>query len=232
MALKSVAVACPRCGLQSATVRGDYQTSDPEVGNQSGWYYALSECPGCEHPFVTRHVWYYVGGAPGQAFGIDDQSVIYPNLAQLDEGVPSDVAAAFTETAKTVVSGSPVAIAMMCRRTLETICLNLGATEWNLSEKLRELKAANKLDPRLIEWAEAVVKELGDDAAHIRADITPEDARDAVEFTRALIHNVYVLQVALEKFKQRRPPKPPRPPKKPKPPKQLTAKQQPKGKQP
>jgi hypothetical protein len=200
--LKTVVVPCPKCGVQSGDVRGSYQTSDPETGHQDGWYYALVECPGCEHPFLTRYGWGWVGGDAN--FSIDDLRILYPSDGELDESVPAKVAHSFTDTIKTAIGGSATATAMMCRRTLECLCLDLGATKWGLQDKLKELGDAKKLDPRLLEWAGDVVKELGDDAAHVKDDIATEDARDAVEFTRALIHNVYVLQRSLEEFKKRR----------------------------
>lgn len=200
--LKTVAIPCPKCGLQSGDVRGSYQTSDDEAHGHAGWYYALVECPSCEEPFVTRHTWCYAGGT--KAFEIYDQRLIYPNLGDLGDAVPPVVAHAFTETIKTTVGGSSLATAMMCRRTLECVCLDLGATKWTLTDKLKELGNAKKLDTRLLEWAGDVVKELGDDAAHVKEDVTAEDAQDALEFTRALIQNVYVLQRSLQQFKKRR----------------------------
>jgi hypothetical protein len=112
------------------------------------------------------------------------------------------VAQSFTETIKTAQAGVPIATAMMCRRTLETICIHLGATSFNLGAKLTELKT--KIDPKLHEWADQVLRELGNDAAHIMGDIDAEDAQDAVEFTRALIHNLFTLEKSYEDFKKRR----------------------------
>jgi hypothetical protein len=198
--LKTIVVPCPKCGVQSGDVRGSYQTSDPETGNQDGYYYALVECPGCEHPFLTRHSWCWVGGPAN--FDIDGLRILYPSAGELDESVPESVAQSFTETIKTAQAGVPIATAMMCRRTLETICIHLGATSFNLGAKLTELKT--KIDPKLHEWADQVLRELGNDAAHIKGDIDAEDAQDAVEFTRALIHNLFTLEKSYEDFKKRR----------------------------
>jgi hypothetical protein len=200
VALKTVVVPCPKCGVQSGEVRGSFQTSDRDCGDQAGWYYALVECPGCEHPFLTRHNWCWVGGP--ENFCMDDLRTIYPSDGELDESVPAIVAESFAATVKTAQNGVPMATAMMCRRTLETICNELGATGYMLGQKLKELEG--KMDPRLHEWAGQVVIELGNDAAHIKDDIDPEDSQDAVAFTRALIENLFVLKKAFEDFKTRR----------------------------
>lgn len=198
--LKTVVVPCPKCGVQSGDVRGSYQTSDHETSNQMGWYFALVECPGCEHPFLTRHTWCWVGGAAN--FDMSDLRVIYPSAGELDESVPQVVAESFAETVKTAQAGVPIATAMMCRRTLECICIQFGATSFNLGDKMKELKT--KIDPKLHEWADQVLRELGNDAAHIKGDIDAEDAQDAVEFTRALINNLFVLEKSFQDFRKRR----------------------------
>jgi hypothetical protein len=198
--LKTVVVPCPKCGMQSGDVRGAYRTFDADSHDHSGWYYALAECPGCEHPFLTRHNWCWVGGDVN--FAMDDLRVLYPSSGEFDESVPQVIAESFAGTVKTAQAGVPMATAMMCRRTLECICIHFGATSFNLGDKMRELKT--KIDPKLHEWADQVLRELGNDAAHIKGDIDAEDAQDAVEFTRALIHYLFVLEESYRDFKTRR----------------------------
>lgn len=127
---------------------------------------------------------------------------LHPNAGEFDDAVPEAIALSFAETIKTAKAGAPTATAMMCRRTLECVCNHLGTKGFMLGEKLADLKS--KIDPRLHEWADQVLKELGNDAAHIKVDIQPEDAQDAVEFTRALISNLFVLEKSYQDFKKRR----------------------------
>lgn len=70
---------------------------------------------------------------------------------------------------------------------------------------LNDLASKGKLDARLHEWANDVLRTLGNDAAHnVGAMISEDDARDALEFTKALIQNLFVLQRAFDAFKKRR----------------------------
>lgn len=197
--IKTIVVPCAKCGVsQSGTVKGSFDVADEETYGHSGRLYLLAECPGCSLPFLLYTDWAYAGQ---DGFAAETPAVLYPDPGtHLDETVPASVAESFAATIKTAQAGVPMATAMMCRRTLETICLELGATKFNLGDKLRELK----MDPRLQEWAGQVVIELGNDAAHIKADIEADDAQDAVAFTRALIENLFVLKQAFEAFKQRR----------------------------
>ena len=119
--------------------------------------------------------------------------------------MPGSIANSYAEAAKSLRAAAPIATAIMCRRTLEGICKHFGATGRNMPTMLNDLATKGKLDARLHEWANDVLRTLGNDAAHnVEAVISQDDARDALEFTKALIQNLFVLQRAFEAFKKRR----------------------------
>lgn len=198
--LTSVVVACTTCGVhQSGTVHGTYVVTDPETGDQDGRRFFLVACPICQDPFLAYVDWAWVGN---DKFAIDPPGTLYPDSGNyFDPSVPAEVSASFAEATKTLGAGANTATAMMCRLTLELICKNVGAQGGTLFQMLQDLKT--KIDPRLHGWADEVLRELGNEAAH-RGPISRDDALDAHAFTRALIQNLFVLQRSFEEFKKRR----------------------------
>jgi len=93
---------------------------------------------------------------------------------------------------------------MMCRRTLEAVCQDKQATKGNLAAKLKILQETGVIDARLYEWADAL-RLVGNDAAHnVEEFMGKEDAKDGLDFTRAIIEYIYTFTDAFEKFKARR----------------------------
>lgn len=221
---KSIAVPCNQCGCQQAgTVRGSYNHSLEEDRGHSGRQFYLVQCPVCGSPFLAYVDWVYAGD---DKFGIDPPGTLFPDSGDhFDTAVPANISESLREAIRSIGAGAPTATAVMCRRTLELICKDVVGPALEakqaeeaearrskgekpkkqrrpgLAEMLNALK--ERIDPRLHEWADVVVKELGNDAAHESA-IEMADAYDALEFTRALVQNLYVLQKSFEQFKARR----------------------------
>ena len=93
---------------------------------------------------------------------------------------------------------------MMCRKSLEALCAEFGATGRNLKEKIEKLSNEEKVDSRLAKWADQL-RLLGNDAAHgLASDISSEDARDGIHFVEAILENVFVLERRFREFCDRR----------------------------
>lgn len=221
---KSIAVPCTTCGChQAGVVRGSYSQSPEEEMGHAGRQFFLVQCPICGSPFLAYVDWSYAGDSK---FVIDPPGTLFPDSGDhFDVAVPPDVSESLREAIRAIGVGAPTAAAIMCRRTLELICKDVVGPELEakqaeeaearknagkppkkprqpgLGEMLSALK--DKIDPRLHEWSDTVVRELGNSAAHSKA-IETEDAYDALEFTRALVQNHYVLQRSFEQFKERR----------------------------
>jgi hypothetical protein len=143
-----------------------------------------------------------VGTADG---GVTPNCCIRPKTRKLDQSVPEKIAESYQEAARTLSVDAPTATAIMCRRTLEGICSHYEAKGNNLSKKLVWLKDQGKIDERIFEWSNSVLRSLGNDAAHkVDEVISSEDAEAALEFTRAIIEYLFVFTAAFEKFKERR----------------------------
>ena len=92
----------------------------------------------------------------------------------------------------------------MCRKTLEGICVEHGIKGNNLVKSLKELKDKGIIENRLYEWADTL-RISGNEAAHdVKVTISPEDARDVLEFTNALLEYMFTFRDKFEQFKQRR----------------------------
>ena len=96
------------------------------------------------------------------------------------------------------------ASAIMCRKTLEAICSEHGATERNLLASLKKLKDEGVIEHRLYEWADAL-RIVGNEAAHdVKVQVSAQDARDVLEFTNALLEYTFTFRDKFERFKKRR----------------------------
>jgi len=96
------------------------------------------------------------------------------------------------------------ACALMCRRSIEALCKALGATNGSLQIKLDALFKQQVIDPRLIEWAHGI-RVVGNEAAHdTELELSKEDARDALDFTEALLMYVFALNNRFAAFSARR----------------------------
>jgi len=194
---------CADCGRHlQGIARGSYDNEDPQSDAKTR--FTLICCPRCYSPHVVSHdykedyqEWYWSLG-----------KVIFPEPGDgLDTRVvPEAVARNFAQAARSLRDATaPTAAALMCRRTLEVICADLGAEGKTLQKKLEHLKTVGKIEPRIYQWADQVLRNLGNDAAHeVKDDVSQEDAADALKFTRAIIEYLYVFEAAYQDFQDRR----------------------------
>jgi hypothetical protein len=74
----------------------------------------------------------------------------------------------------------------------------------NLVNGLKELKERGIIESNLFEWANEL-RIHGNEAAHdVNITTTPQDARDVVEFTHALLEYIFTFKEKFEAFKKRR----------------------------
>ncbi len=92
----------------------------------------------------------------------------------------------------------------MCRKALEGIAEEHKVMVHNLASALKEMKDKGIIESRRYEWADAL-RISGNEAAHVvSASISPQDAKDLLEFTNALLEYVFTFQDRFEQFKKRR----------------------------
>jgi len=186
---------CRRCqALVNAELMGSYIRQDEHFGPVT---YGLYRCPKCEHPLLTDEDEY---------FGV---SRIYPPMDKwINPRLPAPIKAAYEEAVSCFKSKAYTAAAIMCRKTLEGICVEHGVTGRNLVSALKELKDKGIIESRLYEWADALGIS-GNEAAHdVNVRISKVDAKDILEFTNALLEYVFTFRDRFEEFKNRRSNKP------------------------
>jgi hypothetical protein len=193
-------VYCSDCaGHVLAKEEGSYHFRSDE--EQSSTVVLLS-CPDCREPFLMN---YTTWRADDDGIGEDVERVFPEDGATLDLSVPPSLRHNYWEAKTCFQNGAYKATAVMCRSVLDTAATNFGATARNLDAKLKDLKSRGIIDGRMFEWANDVLRELGNEAAHdAETEITKADAQDALEFTKVILNNMYVAEAAFKKFKKRR----------------------------
>lgn len=186
---------CEHCEEPKAH-RGDYELV---VQNDNGvWVHTLLLCPTCDGPvFVVQE--------PYPDGDLSEPTQLYPEArGGAIHGTPKAVRTSFIEAVRCFERGSAhTATAIMCRRTLEVICKEHGATGRDLKDKLQALKDDGLIDQTLLDWA-TELRGLGNEAAHGDRDIGRTEAKDALEFTEAMLSYVYTYRQNFDLFKRRR----------------------------
>lgn len=189
-------VECDECGvLVDAQELEAYTFSHPS-GDR--YRYAFLRCPRCDDAFLTL-----------QEVDFDNTlgtpSRLYPPQHEIQSStLPQPIRAAFDEASTCLRAKAHTATAIMCRKTLEGICATHGIAERNLAKSLKELRDTGVIDARLYEWADEL-RLFGNDAAHdVTVEISGPDARDILDFTRALVEYVFTFRERFEEFKKRR----------------------------
>ncbi len=197
---ETFAVRCPSCDVAvPAEAVGSYDVRD-DAGETT--QHLLLKCKECASPFLARRFGFYVGGDTGWEY--NPVTVMYPAERSLDASVPKTIRKSYEEAVACVGSGAFTACAIMCRRTLEAICAHHGILKGNLDGKLKKLRDDGVIEKRLFEWADSL-RLVGNEAAHdVAAEVPKEDARDLLDFTRALVEYIFTFTENFKKFTDRR----------------------------
>jgi len=205
-------VFCPDCNIQVeaqviATVghRFKSQAMNPEDQVDAPFtqnIFSIAVCPKCDTPFFIKEV---LSGIPAEFEGIADEVVLYPAAVRASfENTPEPVKRAYEQALRCYSSSAFEACALMCRRSLEALCRSQGVQSGNLDSKLKKLAEQRVIDARLAEWAHGI-RIVGNEAAHdTDTELSKEDAKDALDFTEALLTYVFVLNERFAAFSARR----------------------------
>jgi hypothetical protein len=182
---------CPYCHVISAfdcifSVRGSYEN---ELYPVSVW-----SCHNCDRALFVR-------GNSSPYPHIIEQSLNIISISPaseptVDSLVPEGIANDFIEASRDFNIASYKSSAVMARRTIQKMSLNLGATKTKkLYEQIEELKQEGKLHPDLADIA-TEIRFLGNNGAHPEDDglddISEEDAKEIVDFTAELLDDLYI----------------------------------------
>ncbi len=166
--------------------------------------YSLRKCPKCESPFLHKYT--YLDHHEAGTFRQDIEQLFPTQSEQLLSigPTPTKVSKPYQKAKECFDKNLFEPSIIMCRKSLEAICLDLGAKGKSLSHKIESLHNAKKIDEKLYNWA-SELRLIGNDAAHeFNVTIRRNDARDAIIFLNALLLYIYTLDKKFETFKKRR----------------------------
>lgn len=207
-------IYCPECGiLVEARVAAEAcgpATEDAVTGFRGlGEVYYFSRfailfCSRCNGPFLVERSFREIVGEHCEE---EQHRVLYPGEAGIQlEGLPTVIEKSYLEALGTYRSGHYESCAIMCRKCLEAVCRELGTVKGNLKQRLTALQSSGKIDAKLSNWADAL-RVVGNDAAHdLDARVGQQDAKDALDFTQAILLYAFSLGRKFEEFKARRAP--------------------------
>lgn len=188
---------CPRCrATVDAEVKCDYTT---DYGELPFWIrYILSRCPRCSTPLLLSQELY-------DEEQRSDSKRLYPQPEyQPGRQVPEEIREAFLEALTAYRAGAHTASAIMCRKTLEGVCESEGVKEGTLYASLEAMRDTGIIEDRLYEWADEL-RLVGNEAAHdVHVTVGQEDAKDAIQFTHAILEYLYTFRKAFQQFRERR----------------------------
>jgi Domain of unknown function (DUF4145) len=119
----------------------------------------------------------------------------------VSEEIPAAIRPDFQEALRCRWVNAYNATIEMCRRALESSCIDLGAdADLVLAKMIDWVHVQGKITTPLKEMAHKI-KLGGNRAAHPSdRTLTPDDADAVIEFTRDYFHHVYVMPARMEKY--------------------------------
>ncbi|MFD3495400.1 DUF4145 domain-containing protein [Streptomyces sp. NPDC058690] len=182
-----------------ATVHGSYLEPDDENGPER--YLRLASCQECGRGILLTQ---------GVEETMDSRELTPPAVAWPDTTgsvgarVPAPLRREYEQARTCYQARAYTAVAVMVRRTLEGVCAEEGVKRRTLRQSLDTLQEDGKIDKRLVEWA-AELRVLGNEGAHYTgSQVSPEDARDALNLAQAFLDYMYTFSTQFEEFKSRR----------------------------
>jgi hypothetical protein len=159
--------------------------------------FTLAKCPRCAAPLLlVQEQWGDRWDKPSRIFPVRDDLVGF--------SVPKPIRNAFAEAARCLNAKSFTAAAIMCRRTLEGVCADHKVDGSSLQRRLAALRDSGIIEGRLFQWADEL-RLVGNEAAHeVSVEVSPQDASDTLDFTRAVLEYVYTFRDQFQRFQQRR----------------------------
>ena len=191
---------CSNCQKSClATVHGSY--AEPEDDNGPAQLLHLAECQDCGRGLLLSQ---------GMELGMEGTEltppvVVWPSsTSTVGARVPTPLRREYEQARTCYQAHAYTAVAVMVRRTLEGVCAEEGVKHKTLSQSLTALQEAGRIDKRLVEWA-AELRVLGNEGAHYTgSQVSPEDARDALNLAQAFLDYMYTFSTQFEEFRSRR----------------------------
>jgi hypothetical protein len=193
---------CPHCSITS--VFQSVGTPHKEVRRanttaQEHFIAQVGQCAACADFVLILGL---RRGAAGGPYGLRSIEPLGKPKDTVNPAVPPLIAADMAEAIRCEWIKAYKAAVAMCRRAVQAAALDRGATpNKKLVAQIDELATKQVITVSLKEMAHEV-RLTGNDGAHPGEDglndVTPEDAKDIIQFTEELFHHVYVMPAKLK----------------------------------
>jgi hypothetical protein len=179
-------------------------SGDPCDSQYNVYVFHLASCNKCERPLLARQSYQEV---PGEyARPTSEITCVYPEDDSTSfDSVPDEIARMYRDAWRAYTVHLYDASLISCAKCVEALCIVHDELEGSLAIRLERLNDRGIIDHSLSAWADEIRLARNTAAHHDREErITKEDARDMLEFTRAMLLYVFELRHRLQAFRDRR----------------------------
>ena len=160
------------------------------IKNKAGTW-AMAECPSCSNLVLIKMK---VGPSVHNRNGLDLVEIIpAPLPSPTDDKVKREIKIDIDEAKICFSVKAYRACAIMCRRALQTICIDNGDnSNATLKGQIKELLENGTITKKIADWVTSV-RWVGNDAAHPKnEEVTLDDADKIFKLTEQIVYNLYV----------------------------------------
>ena len=194
-------IDCPHCDSKVEVEEKGHIELDLEVAGGVPSKLSLVECKVCHNPMLGFSELIQVSHDDGDWGNLER---FWPSPDEdIDHEIPEIARISLIEAKTCFKAKAFTACAVMCGRAIEGVCKHHSTKTKTLASGLKFLKDKEIIDGRLYEWGEALrsARNLG---AHASTEkVSPDDARDLLDFSVAICEYVFVLNAKFERFKDR-----------------------------
>jgi hypothetical protein len=194
---------CPHCSDMSAfePVGAAHRETraDPKGGVSHNYIAQVAKCISCAKFILV--VGFLQGGLQ-RGYLLQSVAPLGAPKDGVNKSVPEHIAADLAEAIRCEWIKAYKAAVTMCRRAVQAAALDKGATpSKKLVAQIDELADKQIITASLKDMAHEV-RLTGNDGAHPGEDglndVSPDDAKDMIQFTEELFHHVYVMPAKLK----------------------------------
>jgi hypothetical protein len=162
---------------------------DPKEPMMETWgvRYGILKCPACKEINLASYIYYKDMEYSGYEIPCN---VLYPQQTNHPIGLPENISKAYSAAEK-VKNIDIDAYAIYMRKLLELVCLDRGASQGTLAEKLKILAKNNEIPQKLVKIADGL-RNFGNIGAHVSSEKLTEEEKPLLNaLCRAILEYVY-----------------------------------------
>ena len=166
--------------------------------------FTFAFCNRCKTPMLARQEFYAI--PEETSIPHTEVIVVYPQDDSIPLGsVPNIVARTYLEAQRAYQVKLYEPCVIMCRKCVEAVCSEHGESKGPLPSRLKRLRESGVIDNAIFDWSNEL-RLAGNIAAHVdsKSEIMEHDAKDVLEFAKALLLYVFELQSRLKTYRKRR----------------------------